>query len=102
MEEEVDSRFVSNLNNQWTAEHGPLPKKNLVNWRVSLAADDRSTANTIGIQGANELTKAFQQYQTGCSMTWWFATQHLKVVLDRILTNTMYSSFKVKASVNGK
>ncbi|MGF1756088.1 cupin domain-containing protein [Vibrio makurazakiensis] len=24
MEEEVDSRFVSNLNDQWTAEHGPF------------------------------------------------------------------------------
>lgn len=26
MEEEIDSRFVSNLNGEWRAQHGPLPK----------------------------------------------------------------------------
>lgn len=31
MEEEVDSRFVSNLNNNWSAEHGPFDEEKFAN-----------------------------------------------------------------------
>ena len=60
MEEEVDSRFVSHLNNQWTAEHGPFAEEKFgelteTHWQLIVQAANHWH------QGANELTKAFHQ-----------------------------------------
>ncbi|HAS27090.1 MAG TPA: 50S ribosomal protein L16 arginine hydroxylase, partial [Vibrio sp.] len=59
MEEEVDSRFVSNLDNQWTAEHGPFSEEKFgelteTHWQLIVQAANHWH------QGANQLTEAFQ------------------------------------------
>ncbi|MEZ9175586.1 cupin domain-containing protein [Vibrio kanaloae] len=60
MEEEVDSRFVSNLDNKWTAEHGPFTEEKFgelteSHWQLVVQAANHWH------QGANQLTEAFQQ-----------------------------------------
>ncbi|WP_410962454.1 cupin domain-containing protein, partial [Salmonella sp. ZJHZ20_0067] len=56
----VDSRFVSNLDNKWTAEHGPFTEEKFgelteSHWQLVVQAANHWH------QGANQLTEAFQQ-----------------------------------------
>ncbi len=59
-EEEVDSRFISNLDNKWEAEHGPFSRNKFgelteTHWQLVVQAANHWH------QGANQLTEAFQQ-----------------------------------------
>ncbi|PMH44984.1 50S ribosomal protein L16 arginine hydroxylase [Vibrio sp. 10N.286.49.B3] len=59
MEEEVDSRFVANLNDQWIAEHGPFNEDKFAqlgetNWSFIVQAANHWH------QGAAQLVKPFQ------------------------------------------
>ncbi|MCK6262833.1 cupin domain-containing protein [Vibrio sp. ZSDE26] len=59
MEEEIDSRFVSNLNDNWTAEHGPFEESKFSelptsNWQLIVQAANHWH------DGVAQLTKAFE------------------------------------------
>ncbi|MGB1320286.1 MAG: JmjC domain-containing protein [Vibrio gallaecicus] len=58
MEEEIDSRFVSNFNDEWTAEHGPFGEEKFSqlsesHWQLIVQAANHWH------EGANQLTEAF-------------------------------------------
>ena len=60
MEEEVDSRFVSNLDNKWSAEHGPFTEEKFgqlpqSHWQLIVQAANHWH------QGAAQLAESFQQ-----------------------------------------
>lgn len=60
LESDVDSRFVSNLNNEWKAEHGPLSEELFdtlgeTNWSIIVQAANHWH------EGAAELFKPFKQ-----------------------------------------
>lgn len=60
LENDVDSRFVSNLNNEWKAEHGPLTEELFdtlgeTNWSIIVQAANHWH------EGAAELFKPFKQ-----------------------------------------
>ncbi|WP_117234329.1 cupin domain-containing protein [Vibrio maerlii] len=59
MEEEVDSRFVSNLNDEWSAEHGPFPEEKFAqlpetHWQLIVQAANHWH------QGAAEMLEPFK------------------------------------------
>ncbi|MEZ8823053.1 cupin domain-containing protein [Vibrio amylolyticus] len=59
MEEEVDSRYVSNMNDEWKAEHGPFSEQKLTQlpesqWQLIVQAANHWH------EGCAELTKAFE------------------------------------------
>ncbi|TFH92819.1 ribosomal protein uL16 3-hydroxylase [Vibrio ouci] len=60
MEEEIDSRFISNKNNQWSATHGPLPESHFESldeshWQLIVQACNHWHL------GSAELVDAFKQ-----------------------------------------
>lgn len=68
MEEEIDSRFVSNLDDNWVAEHGPFPEENS---RSLLKPTGHLSFKLpiIGTQKRLNLLKHSMRCPTGCLTT---------------------------------
>ncbi len=100
MEEEVDSRFVSNLNNNWSAEHGPFDEEKFANLGQSHWSFIVQAANHWH-QPSAQLVEPFKQLPN-----WLFDDLMISYSVEGggvgpHIDSTMYLLFKVWVSATG-